>query len=433
MDKKTLSNLRSEHSRLKDDFRSLFTANERMKTEYCNLQTDYKTLKTENNQLKLKNTKLAGQLGDGREQMTILDVENSKVNNRCEVLHQLNLSLEEDRKSLMSQVSLLLYQYHDLLTQTLDDKEHFHEEEREYSDKMNNLRRQKEKLEEKIMEQYKKMDNTTPKKKGIGLTLVKRMKKAGSNMFLNSPGRNRRIEEDTSSLGSGGNESIDSEGRSPSEAMLTSGGDLHSGDKLLFRRSLPASMMGIGLDEEEEKEEEDNQSIVSYFSGLGYDQDHIPTRDTGLDRDLFRDNREYDYPEFNTKDDASSVLGLSTRDALTPSRDLLTSSRDLSSTPTSVRKSSETQPRSISRVYLSAGNDVIGGRGSRAGEEPRLTSWKKTGDTDLSLPPLPARRPQTPPPSRPPKPRGSNPPTDDEESKKDSASESSVWYEYGCV
>ena len=40
---------------------------------------------TENNQLKLKNTKLAGQLGDGREQMTILDVENSKVNNRCEV------------------------------------------------------------------------------------------------------------------------------------------------------------------------------------------------------------------------------------------------------------------------------------------------------------------------------------------------------------
>ena len=38
------------------------------------------------------------------------------------------------------QVSLLLYQYHDLLTQTLDDKEHYHEEEREYSDKMNNLR-----------------------------------------------------------------------------------------------------------------------------------------------------------------------------------------------------------------------------------------------------------------------------------------------------
>lgn len=55
-------------------------------------------------------------------------------------------------------------QYHELLTQTLDDKEHFHEEEKVYTDKMNNLHRQKEKLEEKIMEQYKRMENTTPKR-----------------------------------------------------------------------------------------------------------------------------------------------------------------------------------------------------------------------------------------------------------------------------
>ena len=52
-------------------------------------------------------------------------------------------------------------------------------------------------------------------------------------------------------------------------------------------------MMGIGLEEEEEMDEEeeghrdrgeggsvaDNESLASYFSG--YDQDHIPTRDTG--------------------------------------------------------------------------------------------------------------------------------------------------------
>ena len=62
------------------------------------------------------------------------------------------------------QVSLLLSQYHELLTQTMEDKEHFHEEEKYYSDRMNNLSRQKEKLEEKIMEQYKRMENPTPKK-----------------------------------------------------------------------------------------------------------------------------------------------------------------------------------------------------------------------------------------------------------------------------
>ena len=59
-DAKTLSNLRSEHARLKDDFRSLFTSNDRIKTEYCNLQSDYKTLKTTHNQLKLAQTELKG-------------------------------------------------------------------------------------------------------------------------------------------------------------------------------------------------------------------------------------------------------------------------------------------------------------------------------------------------------------------------------------
>ena len=284
MDKKTLSNLRSEHSRLKDDFRSLFTANERMKTEYCNLQTDYKTLKTENNQLKLRHTELQGNVGEVREQMTLLDVENTKITNRCEVLHQLNLSLEEDRKSLMSQVSLLLSQYHDLLTQTLDDKEHYHEEEREYSDKMNNLRRQKEKLEEKIMEQYKKMENSTPKKKGLGFTLVRKMRKASSNMFLSSPGARSRsrggeAEQDSSSLGSGGNDSLDSGGGSPADNML------EKQDKLLFRR-------GVALPPPETDSDAgniaDNDSLASFLSGQLLPDpeldlaDHIPTRDTGL-------------------------------------------------------------------------------------------------------------------------------------------------------
>merc|ERR1712218_343064 len=142
---------------------------------------EYKALKTSYNQQKLQQTELKGELGDVKEQMTALDVENTKENNRCEVLAQLNMSLEDDRKSLMSQVSLLLSQYHDLLTQTMEDKEHFHEEEKYYSDRMNNLSRQKEKLEEKIMEQYKRMENPTPKKIGLGGQIVRKMKKASSN------------------------------------------------------------------------------------------------------------------------------------------------------------------------------------------------------------------------------------------------------------
>ena len=105
-DGKTLSNLRSEHARLKEDFRSLFTSNERIKNEFCALQSDYKGLKTSYNQLKLQQTEMKGQLAESKEQMTMLDVEHTKALNRCEVLTTLNMSLEEDRKNLMSQVSL---------------------------------------------------------------------------------------------------------------------------------------------------------------------------------------------------------------------------------------------------------------------------------------------------------------------------------------
>lgn len=104
-DARTLSNLRSEHARLKDDFRSLFTANERVKGEYCGLQTDYKGLKTSYNQLRLQQTETKGSLHEAREQLALMDVEHSKAANRCEVLQQMNSSLEDDRKNLMSQVS----------------------------------------------------------------------------------------------------------------------------------------------------------------------------------------------------------------------------------------------------------------------------------------------------------------------------------------
>merc|ERR1712129_602215 len=103
---------------------------------------------------------LKGHLGEAKDQLQMIDVEHSKTQNRGEVLGQVNSSLEEDRKNLMSHVTVLLSQYHELLTQTIDDKEHFHEEEKVFYEyfgyitleKMNNLSRQKEKLEEKIMD-----------------------------------------------------------------------------------------------------------------------------------------------------------------------------------------------------------------------------------------------------------------------------------------
>ena len=85
-DAKTLANLRSEHARLKDDFRSLFTSNDRIKTEYCNLQSDYKSLKSTHNQLKLQQTEMKGTLAETKDQLHMIDVEHAKTLNKCEVL-----------------------------------------------------------------------------------------------------------------------------------------------------------------------------------------------------------------------------------------------------------------------------------------------------------------------------------------------------------
>ncbi|XP_046424921.1 girdin isoform X1 [Neodiprion fabricii] len=208
---KSLSNLRGEHSKLKDDFRNLFTATEKLKSEYRNLQEDYKNNKMETNRLSLKQTETNGELVLKDERCAYLEFELSKLNQRCEMLLQMNSGLDNDRRSLMDHVSLLLSQYHELLTHSLDDKEHYHMEEKLFTDKVNNLCRQKEKLEEKIMEHYRKLESCSMKKKGFGASFVRRVRKAGSELL----NKNRRSwAEDTKQLDgktyeseSGGNDS----------------------------------------------------------------------------------------------------------------------------------------------------------------------------------------------------------------------------------
>lgn len=96
----------------------------------------------------------------------------------------MNQSLDADRRTLMDHVSQLLSQYHELLTHSLEDKQHYHTEEKNFTDKVNDLKRQKEKLEEKIMEHYRKLDSCSPKKKPVVATFVRKVKKAGSDLMV---------------------------------------------------------------------------------------------------------------------------------------------------------------------------------------------------------------------------------------------------------
>ncbi|XP_011163075.1 girdin [Solenopsis invicta] len=185
---KSLNNLRGEHSKLKDDFRNLYTASERLKAEYRNLQDDYRKNKIEMNRLSLKQTEMQGELSVKDEQCSDLKLEVNSLHERCDRLLEMNSGLDNDRRSLMEHISLLFTQYHELLTHSLQDKEHYHMEEKLFADKVNHLYRQKEKLEDKIMEHYRKLNSCTTKKKGFGASLVRRVRKAGSELL----NKNRR-------------------------------------------------------------------------------------------------------------------------------------------------------------------------------------------------------------------------------------------------
>ncbi|XP_008543968.1 girdin isoform X2 [Microplitis demolitor] len=180
---KSLNNLRGEHSKLKDDFRNLYSAMEKLKIDYRSLQEDYKKNKIESNRLSLKLTELQGELSIKDESYSNMELQNSKLNQRCEMLAQMNSGLDNNRRSLMDHVSMLLNQYQDLLTHSLEDKEHYHMEEKVYRDQVNHLSRQKEKLEEKIMEYYRNKQSCSTKKKRFGANLVKRVRKAGSELL----------------------------------------------------------------------------------------------------------------------------------------------------------------------------------------------------------------------------------------------------------
>ena len=82
-------------------------------------------------------------------------------NNQKEKLYKLELArqqelatIQAERANEAEEAALNLQPGQILLLENL----RFHEEEKNYTDKVNNLYRQKEKLEEKIIEQYKRQN-----------------------------------------------------------------------------------------------------------------------------------------------------------------------------------------------------------------------------------------------------------------------------------
>ncbi|KAM9271699.1 girdin isoform 3-T3 [Morus bassanus] len=160
--------LRDENERLTHTYSQLLRENEV-------LQTDHKNLKTLLNNSKLEQTRLEAEFSKLKEQYQQLDITSTKLNNQCELLSQLKGNLEEENRHLLDQIQTLMLQNRTLLEQNMESKDLFHVEQRQYIDKLNELRRQKEKLEEKIMDQYKFYEPSPPRRRGNWIAL--KMKK----------------------------------------------------------------------------------------------------------------------------------------------------------------------------------------------------------------------------------------------------------------
>ncbi|XP_018120549.2 girdin isoform X2 [Xenopus laevis] len=159
--------LTEEHGRLNHTYRQLLRENE-------SLQSDHKNLKSLLNSGKLEQTRLEAEFSKLKEQYQQLDITSTKLNNQCELLSQLKGNLEEENRHLLDQIQTLMLQNRTLLEQNMESKDLFQVEQRQYIDKLNELRRQKEKLEEKIMDQYKFHEPSPPRRRGNWITLKMR-------------------------------------------------------------------------------------------------------------------------------------------------------------------------------------------------------------------------------------------------------------------
>ncbi|XP_054239318.1 girdin isoform X3 [Indicator indicator] len=170
-----------KHETVAAECKKLHDENERLTHTYSQLlrenevlQTDHKNLKTLLNSSKLEQTRLEAEFSKLKEQYQQLDITSTKLNNQCELLSQLKGNLEEENRHLLDQIQTLMLQNRTLLEQNMESKDLFHVEQRQYIDKLNELRRQKEKLEEKIMDQYKFYEPSPPRRRGNWITLKMR-------------------------------------------------------------------------------------------------------------------------------------------------------------------------------------------------------------------------------------------------------------------
>lgn len=226
-----LENALRQYEKLQEDCEKLQKLNEQLNAENDRFAKDFSNAKRVNeDEWKHRNEILQKEIDklqrnkaeqeeavrEALDQVREADLEICKLSNRGDSLEQIVCKLEEENRGLMLQLQTILNQNQDLLTTVLESKQHMHDEQRQYLEKMNDLRRQKEKLEEKIMDQYKRYEPSPRRKTSFAANLVRRAKGMMTRTKSKEWGKASDIKEgeENSSFGSGsfGSGSFDDSG-----------------------------------------------------------------------------------------------------------------------------------------------------------------------------------------------------------------------------